>query len=76
MKEHIESIRKRILDHQKENGFETVFDFIEEDLTAIESQNKELMELLKDYEPSRRTQKEQYTWEKRRREIIKQIEKC
>lgn len=33
--ELINRIEKRIFDHQKENGFETIFDFIGEDLSDL-----------------------------------------
>ena len=40
--EAIEQIKTRILNHQKENGFRAIFDFILEDLDAVEAENKVL----------------------------------
>lgn len=36
MKEIIERMRNRIMEHKKENGFETVYDFLNEDLDKLE----------------------------------------
>ncbi len=35
--ELIKRIEKRIFEHQKENGFETIFDFIGEDLSDLKT---------------------------------------
>jgi hypothetical protein len=43
IEEHIETIEKLIMDHQQKNGFETVFDLINEEIA-------ELKTLVKDYD--------------------------
>ena len=42
MKEVIKKMQKRIMDHQHEHGFETVFDFLNEDLYELEKGNKKV----------------------------------
>lgn len=40
MKKIIKRMQNRIMQHQKENGFETIFDFLNEDLADLEQQLK------------------------------------
>ena len=45
IEEHIENIEKNIMEYQRKNGFDTVFDFMTEDLASIKA-------LVKDYDCS------------------------
>tara|TARA_R110000751_G_scaffold276128_1_gene377039 strand:+ start:257 stop:553 length:297 start_codon:yes stop_codon:yes gene_type:complete len=54
IEEHIENIEKRIMNNQEKNGFDTVFDFIIEDIASIK-------DLVKNYDFSHPVSK-RYAW--------------
>ncbi len=63
LEEKIKAIEKRIFDHQKEHGFETIFDLIGEDLVGLKiDQPKEKTNTGQQTKMFHQWLNETYTW--------------